>query len=87
MVSGEEKIDVLLRPKRQVTLPFRVCEKLGLEFGDRLEIEVRGNAIIARPKKTVALEALKEIRDAFKKSGITEDELLKSVEEKRHGKT
>lgn len=30
---------------------------------------------IARPRKTVALEALREIQKAFRHSGITEEEL------------
>jgi AbrB family looped-hinge helix DNA binding protein len=85
-MSEEEIADVLLRPKRQITLPLKVCEKLGLEYGDKLELKIKDNTIIAKPKKTIALEALNEIRNAFKKSGITEKELLRSVEEIRHGK-
>ncbi len=86
-MSEEEILEVQLRPKRQITLPSKVCEKLGIEYGDKLELRIRDNSIVVKPKKTIALNALNEIREVFKKSGVTEKELLKSVEEKRHGKT
>jgi AbrB family looped-hinge helix DNA binding protein len=75
----EKKVaDVMLRPKRQVTLPKEICDQLGIGPGDVLELTVEDSTIIARPRKTVALEALKEIQQAFKRSGITEGELQKS---------
>jgi len=85
-MTENETIDVSIRPKRQITLPSKVCEKLGLEYGDKLEIKIENNCIIARPKKAISLEALNEIRSAFKKSGLTEDELLRSLEKIRHEK-
>ena len=72
---AEKMIDVVLRPKRQVTLPKEVCERLGIGPGDMLELSVEGSTLVAKPKKAVALEALREIREAFKRSGITEEEL------------
>ncbi|MHB1275297.1 MAG: AbrB/MazE/SpoVT family DNA-binding domain-containing protein [Candidatus Humimicrobiaceae bacterium] len=85
-MSENEIIDISIRPKRQITLPLKVCEKLGLEYGDKLEIKIENNYLIAKPKKTVALEALNEIRSAFKKSGLNEEELLKLQVKIRHGK-
>ncbi|MDD5701331.1 MAG: AbrB/MazE/SpoVT family DNA-binding domain-containing protein [Dehalococcoidales bacterium] len=67
--------DVILRPKRQITLPGKVCEQLGIKPGDVLEVTVEDCILIARPKRMVALEALKEIQQAFKRSGVTEKEL------------
>ena len=73
---AEKKVmDVVLRPKRQVTLPGKVCEQLDIEPGDMLELAVEGSVLVARPKKAVTLEALREIRESFKRSGITEEEL------------
>jgi AbrB family looped-hinge helix DNA binding protein len=66
---------VVLRPKRQVTLPREICEQLGIQPGDILEITVEEGTLIARPRKAAALEALKEIQQAFARSGITEQEL------------
>jgi len=69
--------DVIIRPKRQVTIPREVCEQLGLKPGDKLEMTVKDSVIIARPRKNVALETLKEIRQALQRSGITEEELIR----------
>jgi AbrB family looped-hinge helix DNA binding protein len=70
--------DVMLRPKRQVTLPKEICDRLDIGPGDVLELTVEGSTIVARPRKIVALEALKEIREAFQRSGISEEELQKA---------
>ncbi len=85
-MSENEIIDISIRPKRQITLPAKICEKLGLEYGDKLEIKIENNYLIAKPKKTVALEALAEIRSAFKNSGLVEEEILKFQEKIRHEK-
>lgn len=74
-MSERKVADVVLRPKRQVTLPKEICNQLGIEPGDVLELLVEDSALIARPRKSVALEALKEIQQAFQRSGITEEEL------------
>lgn len=72
----EKKVaDIVLRPKRQVTLPKEICDRLGIGPGDVLEMTVEDSKIIARPRKTLALEALKEIQQAFQRSGLTEKEL------------
>ena len=81
----EEKkvIDILLRPKRQVTLPKEICEQLGIEPGDMLELTLEGSALVARPKKVTALHALREIQEAFRRSGITEEELQEAGRQER----
>jgi AbrB family looped-hinge helix DNA binding protein len=68
-------VDVVLRPKRQITLPREICQQLGVEPGDRLELILDGSTLIARPKKAIAVEALREIRETFKRFGIREEEL------------
>lgn len=70
--------DVVLRPKRQLTLPREICDQLGIQPGDILEVTIEDSTLIARPRKAVALEALKEIQRAFDRSGITEQELQKT---------
>lgn len=74
-MTEKKAADVVLRPKRQVTLPREICDRLGIGPGDVLELTVEESTLIARPRKTVALEALKEIQQAFQRSGITEEEL------------
>ena len=74
-MAEKKATDVVLRPKRQLTLPREVCERLGVQPGDVLELSLEGGTLVARPRKTVALQALREIRQAFERSGITEEEL------------
>lgn len=74
-MAEKKIIDVVLRSKRQITLPKEVCEQLGIGPGDMLELTLEDSALVARPKKVAALEALWEVREAFKRSGITEEEL------------
>lgn len=70
-----ERRDIVLRPRRQLTLPADSCEALGLQPGDRLEVSLADDALVVRPKKTVALKALAEIQRVFQESGVTEEEL------------
>ena len=77
-MTEKRVIEIVLRPKRQMTLPKEVCEELKIGPGDILELSLEGSVLTARPKKAVALEALKEIREAFKRSGITEKELTEA---------
>jgi AbrB family looped-hinge helix DNA binding protein len=74
MAETKDK-DVVLRPKRQVTIPRKVCERLGLKTGDILELTVENSNLVAKPRKTRSLEALREIQRTFHKSGISEEDL------------
>jgi AbrB family looped-hinge helix DNA binding protein len=76
-MNEKQVADVVLRPKRQITLSKKICDQLGISPGDVLELTIEGSSIIARPKRMVALEALKEIQQTFQRSGITGDELQK----------
>ncbi|MCL5771872.1 MAG: hypothetical protein M1479_06325 [Actinobacteria bacterium] len=44
-------IDISIRPKHQIPLPLKICKKSGLEYGDKLELKIEENTIIAKPKK------------------------------------
>ena len=70
--------DVVIRPKRQVTLPSDLCDELGIAPGDVLEFTVEDSALVARPRKLAALTSLREIQRAFKASGVSEEELQQS---------
>ena len=71
---------VTLRDRRQITLPRKVCEALKIEPGDHLELQISesGDALIIRPSRMVALDALRALQQALAESGITEEELLES---------
>ena len=70
--------DVVVRPKRQVTLPSELCDRLGIAPGDVLEFTVEGSALVGRPRKLEAMASLREIQRAFQSSGISEEELQTS---------
>lgn len=69
-------VDVQLRPRRQITLPKEICDKLGVAPGDKLELSVEDSSVVLTPKKVKALNALREIQEAFQRSGITLEEML-----------
>jgi AbrB family looped-hinge helix DNA binding protein len=73
-----QSLDLILRERRQITLPAELCQKLGLQVGDRLEVRLDGNTLMVKPKKALALRALREIQAAFAASGITEEVLQES---------
>lgn len=66
---------VTLRAKRQITLPAEICQALGISVGDQLEIWLEGEMLMARPKRAVAREALRELREVLAESGVSEEEL------------
>ncbi len=73
-----QSLDVVLRDRRQITLPAELCTKLGLQVGDRLEVRLEDDTLVVKPKKALALRALREIQAAFAASGMTEEELQES---------
>ena len=75
-MSGRKVSDIVIRPKRQVTLPKDICDELGIDTGDVLELTVENSVITARPRKMAALQSLKEIQQAFSRSGMAEEEVL-----------
>ena len=75
-MAARKVSDIVIRPKRQVTLPKDICDQLGIDTGDVLELTVENSVITARLRKTAALESLKEIQQAFKRSGMAEEEIL-----------
>ena len=75
-MSKDADKKIVLRDKRQLTLPREICEQLGIGPGDNLTLYVEDGVLVAKPNKTIALEALRELRESFKNSGITLKELL-----------
>lgn len=75
--------DVVVRPKRQVTIPREICDQLGIGPGDTLELMVEESVLKATPKKRKALDALNEIRETLERYGISEEELLREARRTR----
>jgi AbrB family looped-hinge helix DNA binding protein len=79
LMSKNTSSDIIIRDKRQITLPRKLCEQLGVEPGDRLILNVEGDKLVAKPQKSVALNALQELHRIFQISDVTEQELLKTA--------
>jgi len=71
--------DIIIRDKRQITLPRKLCEQLGVEPGDRLILNVEDDKLVAKPRKSVALNALQELHRIFQPADVAEKELLKTA--------
>jgi AbrB family looped-hinge helix DNA binding protein len=74
-MSAALEAEVIVREKRQITLPADLCRQLGIQVGDHLEVTLEGNALIARPKKAMARQALRELQAVFASSGVGEVEI------------
>jgi AbrB family looped-hinge helix DNA binding protein len=74
---------IVLRDKRQITLPAEVCKELGLEPGSQLDLHVEGQQIVLKPSGLRVLDALEEISRALKEAGVTEEEWMESGREIR----
>ena len=74
-MSEALKAEVIVREKRQITLPADLCRQLGIQVGDHLEVTLEGDVLIARPKRTTALQALRELQAVFASSGVSEEQL------------
>lgn len=81
--NGTESKAIMLRPRRQLTLPSEICEQLGLEVGSKLRVAVEGDRLVGWVVRNSALDALKEIRRLFQQSGLTEPELQQAGREVR----
>ena len=77
-MSKDADKKIVLRDKRQITLPREICEQLGIGPGDKLTLYVEDGTLVAKPNKTIALEALHELQRMFKESDITLKELLEN---------
>jgi AbrB family looped-hinge helix DNA binding protein len=82
-MSKRVEDDIIIRDKRQITLPRKICEQLGIEAGDRLSISIEENRLVAKPRKSVALDALSELQRVFQSSAVTEKEVLKTAKQLR----
>jgi AbrB family looped-hinge helix DNA binding protein len=79
----EGAMRILVRDKRQITLPAEICDALGIKPGDSLDLEVEDGTLIARPGRKAALDALTELRRAIAQSGVSEKEMLDGLRDIR----
>ena len=62
-----------LGQRRQVVIPKGICDALGMEIGDFVEVTEAGGSVIIKPKKLVDLEdTLTPEEEAQVREGIDE---------------
>lgn len=72
-----------IRPRRQATFPAALLTELGIGEGDQVVIKKEKGTYQLDSHRNEALNALKALQQAFKESGVTEEELNRAVEEDR----
>lgn len=75
-----------IRPRRQATFPSEILTALGLTVGDSVEVKVVNDRAILTPKKKIALDALNEIKKAFRESKIPMSEFMDKINRDREVK-
>ena len=74
---------VNIRDRRQVTIPKEILMNLGVTVGDKMVFDLKENEIRLKPQKQMVIDSLKAIQKAFKDSGVSKKEILRSGEEIR----
>lgn len=74
---------VQIRDRRQITLPKPILEQFGIDIGDSLELKIKNKQVVLKPTKKLALEALKEIQEAFRQSKVIEKKLQNELTKQR----
>lgn len=72
-----------IRDRRQITIPKEVLEWMGISVGDKLVFKMDDQGVEVKSVEVRAMESLEAIGKAFRKAGITEEELQKSGREIR----
>jgi AbrB family looped-hinge helix DNA binding protein len=72
-----------IKARGQLTIPKKIRETGRLGEGDWVTIIPAGDALIILPKRFDLDEARKKIRKIMKEAGVTEEDLLKGLDEER----
>ena len=74
---------IQIRPRRQTTIPQELLDQLKLSVGDNFLASINDGKIVLVASKKKSLDAFKVLQKAMQLSKISEDEMLKSVEQIR----
>lgn len=69
----------------QVTIPKKIRVMGHLEEGQVVSIIPVGDSVLITPKRLALDEARRELRKIAKASGLSEEDLLKGLQEEREG--
>ncbi|MDP9363504.1 MAG: AbrB/MazE/SpoVT family DNA-binding domain-containing protein [Chloroflexota bacterium] len=73
--TRQDTVDVVLDAEGRITLPAWLIDQVGLKAGDKLAVSVVEDGVALASRRLRAQRALREIRESFAASGITEGEL------------
>lgn len=74
---------IRVQEKGQVTLPAALRRKLGIKKGDLVSVEETNGKLLITPQEIIASQALDEIGDILRQSGLTLEDLIESGRNER----
>jgi len=66
----------IIQEKGQVTIPTDIRKRLGLKKGDRVSFTETENGVLITPQTLLASEALDQIGNLLKESGLSLEDVL-----------
>ncbi|MEJ2067790.1 MAG: AbrB/MazE/SpoVT family DNA-binding domain-containing protein [Deltaproteobacteria bacterium] len=84
-MQGMKPVTTEIKPRGQLTIPKKIRVMGHLEEGQVVSIIPIGDSVLITPKRLALDEARRELRKLIKASGLSEEELLKGLQEEREG--
>jgi bifunctional DNA-binding transcriptional regulator/antitoxin component of YhaV-PrlF toxin-antitoxin module len=84
-MQGSKPLVTEIKARGQLTIPKKIRTMGHLEEGQVVSIIPIGDSVVITPRRLALDEARREIRRIVKAAGLTEQELLKGLEEEREG--
>lgn len=82
--TGDRKVfRAKVTGRHAITLPAELCRQLGIEVGDSVEIEVRGDKAEIRPAREQRIYSLEELRGILRPLYRDWDDILQHIKELR----
>jgi AbrB family looped-hinge helix DNA binding protein len=82
-MQGMKPLTTEIKPRGQLTIPKKIRVMGHLEEGQVVSIIPVGDSVIITPKRLALDEARREIRRLLKATGLSEQDLLKGLQEER----
>jgi bifunctional DNA-binding transcriptional regulator/antitoxin component of YhaV-PrlF toxin-antitoxin module len=84
-MQGMKPVTTEIKPRGQLTIPKKIRVMGHLEEGQVVSIIPVGDSVLITPKRLALDEARRELRKIVKASGLSEEDLLKGLQEEREG--
>ena len=84
-MQGMKPVTTEIKPRGQLTIPKKIRVMGHLEEGQVVSIIPIGDSVLITPKRLALGEVRRELRKIIKASGLSEEDLLKGLQEEREG--